>query len=124
MLAEPVLLWNKCKDVQKLGEVCIGVYGDPTAVPSSLGVRLKLMDQVFLLPVLNAKACIDDAVLLQLLLNNPRFKDFAAEIQVCGHFKIQADCHDTYHSILIIHRNVIYSSQTTKGEAEPPCGIR
>lgn len=82
ILIEPVLLWNKCKDVQNLGEVCIGVYGDPTAIPSSLGVQLKLMDKVFLLPVLNAKACVDDAVLLQLLLSNPQFSDFATQIQV------------------------------------------
>ena len=92
VLTKPVLLWNKCKEVQKLGEVCIGVYGDPTATPSSLGVQLTLMEKVFVLPVLNAKACIDDAVLLQLLLSNPRFKDFATQIQVCFSVSSLARC--------------------------------
>eukprot|EP00271_Cylindrocystis_brebissonii_P003642 TRINITY_DN14826_c0_g2_i2.p1 TRINITY_DN14826_c0_g2~~TRINITY_DN14826_c0_g2_i2.p1 ORF type:complete len:215 (-),score=35.42 TRINITY_DN14826_c0_g2_i2:272-916(-) len=80
-LTEPGLLWEKCRDVRNIGEVCIGIYGDPTAVPSTLGVQLRFMNSTFNLPVVGAQTCLDDKLLLRLLAKNPKFAAFAEMIE-------------------------------------------
>jgi len=81
-LREPGLIYETCRVLNNVGEVCIGLYGDPTAVPSSLGVELKFMNRTFLVPVLNAQACLNDEVLLSVLASNPRFEKLAKQIQL------------------------------------------
>ncbi|CAI5521281.1 unnamed protein product [Closterium sp. Naga37s-1] len=80
-LKDGELVWHKCVQSEKLGEVCVGVFVDSQQEPPLLFAEISLRNHTFLAPLAKAKACLDDQLLLNLLLHDPKLAPFAAEIK-------------------------------------------
>ncbi|CAI5528716.1 unnamed protein product, partial [Closterium sp. Naga37s-1] len=80
-LEDAELVWHKCVQSEKLGEVCVGVFVDSQQEPPLLFSEISLRNHTFLVPLAKAKACLDDQLLLNLLLHDPKLAPFAAEIK-------------------------------------------
>ncbi|GJP70891.1 hypothetical protein CLOP_g1783 [Closterium sp. NIES-67] len=81
LLKDAELVWHRCVESEKLGEVCVGVFADSQQEPPLLFAEISLRNHTFLVPLAKAKACLDDQLLLNLLLHDPKLAPFAEAIK-------------------------------------------
>lgn len=75
------VVWRRCVENDKLGEVCVGVYVEREEEPPVVGALITLRNHTFVTRIAGAVACVDDQLLLTLMLHDPQLKPFAHEIK-------------------------------------------
>eukprot|EP00475_Leptophrys_vorax_P023886 TRINITY_DN32875_c1_g3_i1.p2 TRINITY_DN32875_c1_g3~~TRINITY_DN32875_c1_g3_i1.p2 ORF type:complete len:413 (-),score=20.47 TRINITY_DN32875_c1_g3_i1:152-1390(-) len=80
-LNDPELIWTRCVDTDQLGLVCASLYVDSALEPPVLSAQVALRNHTFVVPLAGAVACVNDQLLLTLLMHDPDLAAFAKEIK-------------------------------------------